>query len=290
MNGVINVYKPVGCTSFDVVAALKKICNTGKVGHTGTLDPLASGVLPVCIGKATKIVDYIMEDIKIYKTQLKLGITTDTYDLEGKVTSSKNVDVNDEEIFRVIKKYMGQISQVPPMYSAIKVNGRKLYDLARAGIEIERKGRLITIHDIYDISISLPFINFTVKCSKGTYIRSLCYDIGMDLNCGAVMTKLERIKSGNFGIENSINIQSLNSENIGDYLINIENALEKYNKINLDKRFKKLLINGVKMNDPALIDNVKENVIYRVYSDNQFIGLGRRTSNEFKIIKLLITG
>lgn len=290
MNGVINVYKPVGCTSFDVVAALKKICNTGKVGHTGTLDPLASGVLPVCIGKATKIVDYIMEDIKIYKTQLKLGITTDTYDLEGKVTSSKNVDVNDEEIFRVIKKYMGQISQVPPMYSAIKVNGRKLYDLARAGIEIERKGRLITIHDIYDISISLPFINFTVKCSKGTYIRSLCYDIGMDLNCGAVMTKLERIKSGNFGIENSINIQSLNSENIGDYLISIENALEKYNKINLDKRFRKLLINGVKMNDPALIDNVKENVIYRVYSDNQFIGLGRRTSNEFKIIKLLITG
>lgn len=290
MNGVINVYKPVGCTSFDVVAALKKICNTGKVGHTGTLDPLASGVLPVCIGKATKIVDYIMEDIKIYKTQLKLGITTDTYDLEGKVTSSKNVDVNDEEIFRVIKKYMGQISQVPPMYSAIKVNGRKLYDLARAGIEIERKGRLITIHDIYDISISLPFINFTVKCSKGTYIRSLCYDIGMDLNCGAVMTKLERIKSGNFGIENSINIQSLNSENIGDYLISIEDALEKYNKINLDKRFKKLLINGVKMNDPALIDNVKENVIYRVYSDNQFIGLGRRTSNEFKIIKLLITG
>lgn len=290
MNGVINVYKPVGCTSFDVVAALKKICNTGKVGHTGTLDPLASGVLPVCIGKATKIVDYIMEDIKIYKTQLKLGITTDTYDLEGKVTSSKNVDVNDEEIFRVIKKYMGQISQVPPMYSAIKVNGRKLYDLARAGIEIERKGRLITIYDIYDISISLPFINFTVKCSKGTYIRSLCYDIGRDLNCGAVMTKLERIKSGNFCIENSINIQSLNSENIGDYLISIENALEKYKKINLDKRFKKLLINGVKMNDPALIDNVVENVIYRVYSDNQFIGLGLRNSKEFKIIKLLITG
>ena len=290
MNGVINVYKPVGCTSFDVVAALKKICNTGKVGHTGTLDPLASGVLPVCVGKATKIVDYIMEDIKIYKTQLKLGITTDTYDLEGKVTSSKNVDVNDEEIFRVIKKYMGQISQVTPMYSAIKVNGRKLYDLARAGIEIERKGRLITIYNIYDISISLPFVNFTVKCSKGTYIRSLCYDIGRDLNCGAVMTKLERIKSGNFGIENSINIQSLNSENIGDYLISIENALEKYKKINLDKRFKKLLINGVKMNDPALIDNVEQNVKYRVYSDNQFIGLGLRTSKEFKIIKLLITG
>ncbi len=290
MNGVINVYKPVGCTSFDVVAALKKICNTGKVGHTGTLDPLASGVLPVCIGKATKIVDYIMEDIKIYKTQLKLGITTDTYDLEGKVTSSKDVDVNDEEILRVIKKYLGQTSQIPPMYSAIKVNGKKLYDLARAGIEIERKGRLITIYDICDISISLPYVNFIVKCSKGTYIRSLCYDIGRDLNCGAVMTKLERIRSGNFSIENSINIQSLNAENVGDYLISIENALEKYKKVNLDKMFKKLLINGVKMNDPALIDNVEENVIYRVYSDNDFIGLGLRTSKEFKIIKLLITG
>ncbi|QAT40206.1 tRNA pseudouridine(55) synthase TruB [Clostridium sp. JN-9] len=290
MNGVINVYKPVGCTSFDVVAALKKICNTGKVGHTGTLDPLASGVLPVCIGKATKIVDYIMEDIKIYKTQLKLGITTDTYDLEGKVTSSKDVDVNDEEILKVIKKYLGQTSQIPPMYSAIKVNGKKLYDLARAGIEIERKGRLITIYDIYDISISLPYVNFVVKCSKGTYIRSLCYDIGRDLNCGAVMTKLERIRSGIFSIENSINIQSLNAENVGDYLISIENALEKYKKINLDKRFKKLLINGVKMNDPALIDNVDENVIYRVYSDNDFIGLGLRTSKEFKIIKLLNTG
>ena len=290
MNGVINVYKPVGCTSFDVVAALKKICNTGKVGHTGTLDPLASGVLPVCIGKATKIVDYIMEDIKIYKTQLKLGITTDTYDLEGKVTSSKDVDVNDEEILKVIKKYLGQTSQIPPMYSAIKVNGKKLYDLARAGIEIERKGRLITIYDIYDISISLPYVNFVVKCSKGTYIRSLCYDIGRDLNCGAVMTKLERIRSGNFSIENSINIQSLNAVNVGDYLISIENALEKYKKVNLDKMFKKLLINGVKMNDPALIDNVEENVIYRVYSDNDFIGLGLRTSKEFKIIKLLITG
>jgi tRNA pseudouridine55 synthase len=290
MNGVINVYKPVGCTSFDVVATIKKLCNTGKVGHTGTLDPLASGVLPICIGKATKIVDYIMEDTKIYKTQLKLGITTDTYDLEGKVTSSKNVDVNDQEIFSVIKRYIGQILQVPPMYSAIKVNGKRLYDLARAGIEIERKGRPITIYDIYDISINLPFINFTVKCSKGTYIRSLCYDIGNDLNCGAVMTKLERIKSGNFSVENSINVQSLNSENIGDYLISIENALDKYKQINLDKRFKKLLINGVKMNDPALIDMVEENVIYRVYTDNQFIGLGLKISNEFKIIKLLITG
>lgn len=290
MNGVINVYKPVGVTSFDVVAVIKKLCNTGKVGHTGTLDPLASGVLPICIGRATKIVDYIMEDNKIYKTQLQLGTETDTYDLEGKVTSRKQVAVNIEEILSVMKRYVGEISQIPPMYSAIKVNGKKLYDLARSGIEIERKGRPITIYDIYDISINVPFVDFTVKCSKGTYIRSLCYDIGNDLKCGAVMTKLERIKSGNFNVENSIHVQSLNQENISQYLISIENALAKYKQINLDKRYEKLLINGVKMNDPAVIDIVEENVIYRVYTGDKFIGLGLRTSNEFKIIKLLITG
>lgn len=287
MNGVINVYKPVGITSFDVVSTIKKLCNTGKVGHTGTLDPLACGVLPICIGRATKIVNYIMEDKKIYKAQLQLGITTDTYDSEGKITSRKEVNVSEDEIMIAIKKYIGEISQIPPMFSAIKVNGRRLYDLARAGIEIERKGRPITIYDIYDISINGLFVNFTVKCSKGTYIRSLCYDIGNELNCGAVMTKLERIKSGSFDVINSIQLDLLNADNIEQHIVSIEKALDKYTPIYLNEKYKKLLINGVKMNDPTVVNVVEPNIIYRVYVGDEFIGLGTNDNTGFKIIKLL---
>ncbi|OFI07732.1 tRNA pseudouridine synthase B [Clostridium acetireducens DSM 10703] len=288
MDGVINVYKLVGMTSFDVVRKVRNISNTKKVGHTGTLDPEASGVLPICIGKATKIVDYIMNEDKIYKAKLKLGIVTDTYDKEGNIIENNEVNVSEEEINFVINDFIGNIKQIPPMYSAIKVKGKRLYDLARKGIEIERKPRDITIHYIKILNINIPYVDIEVFCSKGTYIRSLCYDIGKKLNCGASMWALERIKTGGFQVHNSIEIDKLDKTNILNYLIPIDEALYKYDKIYLDIKYKNLVLNGVVLKDYNVLKNLHKDKIYRVYlQDNSFIGLGKYSEYGFKIIKLL---
>ena len=221
MNGVINIIKNTGMTSFDVVARVRKITKEKKVGHTGTLDPEASGVLPICLGKATKIIDYMMENEKAYRVSFKLGIVTDTYDLEGKIIREKDAsNVGKEEIIRVISNFIGNIKQVPPMYSALKQNGVKLYELARKGIEVKREARDITIYKIENIDIQ-DEICMDVYCSKGTYIRSLCFDIGEELGVGATMTKLCRIKNGNFTLENGLNIYDLNEENLKQRIISI---------------------------------------------------------------------
>lgn len=288
MDGVINVLKPKGITSFDVVRDIRKIAKIKKVGHTGTLDPLASGVLPVCIGKATKIVDYIMEGTKTYRVEMKLGTTTDTYDREGTVLEKKEVSVSPEEVEKAIEKYKGDIEQVPPMYSALKVNGQKLYDLARKGIEVEREARKIQIHDICILSIDLPYIIFDVKCSKGTYIRSLCFDIGNDLGSGAVMWNLERLEASPFNIKEAIKLEDLNEENIKQFITPIDEALKDYEKLYLDKKFEKLVLNGVILKDRRVLDNIEENKLYRTYiEDNNFIGLGMKNAYGFKIHKLL---
>ncbi|EJO5348170.1 tRNA pseudouridine(55) synthase TruB [Clostridium botulinum] len=288
MDGVINVLKPKGITSFDVVREIRKIAKIKKVGHTGTLDPLASGVLPICIGKATKIVDYIMEGTKTYRVEMKLGSTTDTYDREGTILEEKEVKVTSVEVEKAIKKYIGDIQQVPPMYSAIKVNGQKLYDLARKGIEIERKARKIHIYDICTLSIDLPYVVFDVKCSKGTYIRSLCFDIGKDLECGAVMWNLKRLEASPFNIKESIKLEDLNKENIDKHITPIDEALKDYEKIYLNKRFEKLVLNGVILKDRRVVDNIQENKLYRTYIENgNFIGLGMKNEYGFKIHKLL---
>ena len=288
MDGVINVLKPKGITSFDVVRDIRKIAKIKKVGHTGTLDPLASGVLPVCIGKATKIVDYIMEGTKTYRVEMKLGTTTDTYDREGTVLEEKEVSVSPEEVEKAIEKYKGDIEQVPPMYSALKVNGQKLYDLARKGIEVEREARKIQIHDICILSIDLPYIIFDVKCSKGTYIRSLCFDIGNDLGSGAVMWNLERLEASPFNIKEAIKLEDLNEENIKQFITPIDEVLTDYEKLYLDKKFEKLVLNGVILKDRRVLDNIEENKLYRTYiEDNNFIGLGMKNAYGFKIHKLL---
>lgn len=288
MDGVINVLKPKGITSFDVVRDIRKIAKIKKVGHTGTLDPLASGVLPVCIGKATKIVDYIMEGTKTYRVEMKLGTTTDTYDREGTVLEEKEVSVSPTEVEKAIEKYKGDIKQVPPMYSALKVNGRKLYDLARKGIEVEREARKIQIHDICILSIDMPYIIFDVKCSKGTYIRSLCFDIGNDLGSGAVMWNLERLEASPFNIKEAIKLEDLNEENIKQFITPIDEALKDYEKLYLDKKFEKLVLNGVILKDRRVLDNIEENKLYRTYIENDnFIGLGMKNAYGFKIHKLL---
>ena len=292
MNGVLNIFKPKGMSSFDAVRVVKKVAGTGKVGHTGTLDPEATGVLPICIGRATKIIDYIMDSEKVYEVTLKLGIRTTTYDLEGEVLEERDPShLTEEEILNSINSFKGEYSQIPPMYSALKQNGVRLYELARKGIEVERKGRLINIHNLEDIKINNPYISMKFTCSKVTYIRSLCYDIGEKLGVFATMTQLNRAKTSVFSQEKSININELTKENINDYILSMEEALEKYDKIVVNKKYVKLLVNGVRVADGRFTkDKVINNKLYRVYDDeNNFIGLGERNDAGFKIEKLLIT-
>lgn len=291
MNGILNVYKNRGMSSFDVVRKIKFLAHEKKVGHTGTLDPEATGVLPVALGKATKIIDYIMNSSKAYEVKLILGKKTTTYDLEGEVVSEKDVShIKEEEAMDVVLSFIGEIDQIPPMYSALKKNGVRLYDLARQGIEVEREARRITIHDITDIKIELPYISMTVYCSKGTYIRSLCYDIGEKLNVGATMTMLNRSATSVFKQEDSINIEDLTEENIENHLITIEEALRDFPKLTVESSFTKLLVNGVNVFDKRLTNEKRtQGVLYRVY-DNEglFIGLGKQEDRGFKIEKLLL--
>ena len=291
MNGVLNIFKNKGMTSFDVVSRIRKIAKEKKVGHTGTLDPEAEGVLPVCIGKGTKIIDFIMDSEKGYSVKFKLGIKTTTYDLEGEIIEERDTSfLKEEEVRKAINSFKGEYLQVPPMFSALKKNGVRLYELARKGIEVEREGRNIKIYNIENINIELPYVSMDVTCSKGTYIRSLCYDIGERLNVFATMTDLKRFKTSFFCEEDSININDLNEENIKEKLISIEDALKNYPKIYIEKGYTKLIANGVRVGDKRFTkDFVENNVLYRVYGeDKEFLGLGKKNEEGFKMEKLLI--
>lgn len=291
MDGILNIFKNKGMTSFDVVRVVRKVAKMKKVGHTGTLDPDATGLLPVCLGRATKIIDYIMEEEKSYYVKFKLGMITSTYDLEGDVIEQKECShLSDKEIIEAINNFKGEYMQIPPMYSALKKDGVRLYTLARQGIEIEREGRKINIIDISNIKIDLPYVSMDVTCSKGTYIRSLCYDIGHNLGVGATVTELSRTKTACFTEENSINIADLNENNILSNLISIEEVLKRYPKIKVNKGYSKLLINGVRVGDKRLTyDDIKLDILYRVYDENSdFIGLGKKNNEGFKIEKLLV--
>ena len=291
MNGILNVYKNKGMSSFDVVRKIKFLAHEKKVGHTGTLDPEATGVLPVALGKATKTIDYIMNCNKTYEVKFLLGTKTTTYDLEGEVIEKKDTSfLTVEEVKDAVISFIGEYDQVPPMYSALKQNGVRLYDLARQGIEVERQGRRVHILNIEDIKIELPYVSMKVSCSKGTYIRSLCFDIGEKLNVGATMTDLNRSETSVFRQEDSVNIEDLTEDNIQDYLISIEDALKFYPKLVVNSSFTKLLVNGVKVFDRRFTSEHREkDVLYRVYdSEGVFIGLGRQDDKGFKIEKLLM--
>ena len=272
IDGILNINKPVGVTSFDVVKKIRSISGNKKVGHTGTLDPIASGVLPICIGGATKFADYIMKSHKIYLAELKLGIDTDTYDREGTIVDTSEVKLDEKKVRDTILSFQGEMEQLPPMYSAIKINGKKLYNLARQGIEIERNKRKIIIYSIEIINIELPYVVFQVKCSKGTYIRSLCHDIGEKLNCGGVMWNLKRISTGNFNISNSILLEELQKDNISKYIIPVDKALEEYPKVIVENRYLKHVLNGITIKDKEFLDKIQKRQIYRVYIDeNKFV-------------------
>jgi len=202
-NGILNINKPEGWTSQDVVAKLRGRLHIRRVGHTGTLDPMATGVLPVCFGKATRIIEYYDDDFKTYEAEMKLGMVTDTLDITGTVLETKPVDVSEEDVIQTIDSFRGWITQIPPKYSALKVNGKPLYKYAREGAEVEIKSRKIYVEDIQPVEVNLREnrILFRVTCSKGTYIRTICDDIGKKLGCGGTMTALRRTQSGCFRVE-----------------------------------------------------------------------------------------
>lgn len=209
MNGFLNVLKPAGMTSHDVVSFARRLLKTKKIGHTGTLDPGVAGVLVLCVGKATRLVEYILESGKKYRAELQLGLVTDTQDGFGKVIARSQPDIAADDLVRVLAKYQGCIEQLPPMYSAVRRNGQKLYELARRGIEVERKPRPVVIYDLQLRKRQGERVTFDVSCSKGTYIRTLCHDIGQDLGCGACMTRLIRTAVGPFLLADSWTLEEL---------------------------------------------------------------------------------
>lgn len=209
MDGIINVYKEKGYTSHDVVAKLRGILRMKKIGHTGTLDPDAEGVLPVCLGKATKLCDLLTDKTKTYQAVMLLGQETDTQDTTGEVLAQYPVNATEEEVREAVESFLGPYMQVPPMYSALKVNGKKLYELARAGKEVEREARPVEIFEIHVDSIELPRVTMTVTCSKGTYIRTLCYDIGRKLDCGGCMEHLLRTRVDRFELADSLKLSQI---------------------------------------------------------------------------------
>jgi tRNA pseudouridine55 synthase len=251
-NGIINVYKEKGYTSFDVVARMRGICGQKKIGHTGTLDPDAEGVLPVCLGKATKVCDMLTDSDKVYRAVMQLGIETDTQDLTGTVLSACEVPVLTEtEIRDVIRTFQGEIMQVPPMYSALKVNGKKLCDLARAGVTVERKARPVTIYEIRIERVELPEIELTVSCSKGTYIRTLCHDIGQKFGCGAAMKSLLRLQAAGFVLDEAHTLDEIQlykaAGSLAEVITPVEQVFFVYPVLTAKPVFDVMLKNGNKM-------------------------------------------
>lgn len=287
MDGIINILKPPGMTSFDVVGFLRGVLKIKKIGHTGTLDPGAVGVLPVCIGKATKVIEYMMEKDKLYRAELFLGVSTDTQDSFGEILSTSEVKVTEQQITEAIRAFVGSYRQIPPMYSAVKIDGKKLYELARNGITVEREPRNVEIYSIDIINIIGNRVLIDVNCSKGTYIRTLCADIGDRLGCGAHMSFLIRKKAGIFDIDSAITLEEvkeLNSNNkLQKKVVKIEEVFKNFREITLEENQEKKIFNGV----PVKIEfkRAKNRELIRVYNKQQdFIMLGEVVINQEEVI------
>lgn len=268
MNGIINIYKPLGITSHGAVSRVRRILGMKKVGHTGTLDPDAEGVLPICIGKGTKIAGLLTDADKAYRAVINLGLTTDTQDASGEILTQSEVNVTEQEFVSVVNQFIGKIEQVPPMYSALKVNGRKLCDLARQGIEVERKAREITIFDIKISDFNGETATLDVSCSKGTYIRTLCHDIGQKLGCGAIMQSLIRTKSGIFELSESVSFEEFETDP-EKYITAPDKIFSHFPEYiaNADETAK--IKNGIRISA-----DTEKGKTYRVYSDKgEFLAL-----------------
>lgn len=290
MNGIINVFKPRGLTSNDVVKRVKKILNVKKVGHTGTLDPNASGVLPICIGKATRVSEYLLYSNKRYIAEITLGFSTDTQDEEGNILNHSEKEVAQNEILEAFASFKGEIYQIPPMYSALKYSGKRLYELAREGIEVEREKRKVYIYDLEILKIiDNRKILFSVECSRGTYIRTLCNDIGEYLGTYGYMSFLIRTSVYPFKLDNAVSLETIknkfDSGKIQDILLPVDYALSNLKSIFVDRKYFKQLSNGMFIELNRL--NFKGNLVIgenlRIYCGDIFIGIGKFVDKDGKI-------
>lgn len=303
INGIINVYKEKGYTSHDVVAKLRGIVKQKKIGHTGTLDPDAEGVLPICLGNGTKVCDLLTGQDKTYEAILLLGQTTDTQDTSGTVLSKSEVNASRQEIEEAIYSFIGEYDQIPPMYSAIKINGKRLYELARAGKEVERAARKVRIQNIHILNIdqNQQEVRIVVDCSKGTYIRTLCHDIGAKLGCGGCMKSLLRTKVGQFSIENSIRlseVEKLVEQNqINDILMKVDDMFTDYKKVIVAKESSKYIYNGNSFSSMDIVgpsEIITEDMgiaLVRVYDwEYNFVGIYQLdfADGRFKPVKMFL--
>lgn len=297
MNGIIVINKESGCTSFDVVAKMRKICGERKVGHTGTLDPMATGVLPILIGNATKAQSLLPESDKEYEASFSFGITTDTLDITGRILSEGMSDVTLDELNGVLPQFRGNITQLPPMYSAVSKDGVRLYELARRGISVEREPRAVTVHklELLGFDEGLQSARIYVKCSKGTYIRSICDDIGNALGCGAVMTSLCRVAACGYTLSDAVTVGRASdlsvSGGLNEYLHETDSIFMCYPSVTVTEaqsvRFKNG--GGLMLSRTGVDDNAENGALYRVYgSDKAFLGLGyvNREKSELSVKKL----
>ncbi len=304
-HGIINVYKEAGYTSHDVVAKLRGICKQKKIGHTGTLDPDAVGVLPVCLGNGTKLCDMLTDRSKEYIAVLQLGLVTDTQDISGRVLEERNVQVTAEQVKEAAYSFLGDRMQIPPMYSALKVNGRKLCELARKGQEIERAARPISIYSIEILKETHPEYTIKVACSKGTYIRTLCHDIGQLLGCGGVMKNLTRTRVGEFKIENTWTLSKLqqlaDDQELEAALIPVERMFEGLHSLHINENGYSRLKNGNQLEQGDILpclgkgmaDDLKDGQQFRAYSHkNVFYGIYcyDETRELFRPVKMFLPG
>ena len=282
IHGVINVYKEQGFTSHDVVAKLRGIVGQKKIGHTGTLDPDAVGVLPVCLGRATKLCDMLTDKDKVYEAVMLLGVETDTQDTTGQILKSSETDeLTEEQVRAAVLDFVGDYNQVPPMYSALKINGKKLYELAREGKTVERAARRVQIFDIEILSIALPRVTMKVHCSKGTYIRTLCHDIGQALGCGGAMYSLRRTMAAGYTLAEAVSLEDVQAQ--GEALLRpVESMFTAYPLYTLPSPGKEVRVrNGNPITVPELADGT-----YRVHGKNgEFLCLSRAENGTLTSIK-----
>lgn len=297
MDGILNIYKEAGFTSADVVAKLRGICKQKKIGHTGTLDPQATGVLPVCLGNATKVCDLLTDRSKEYVAKLLLGVETDTLDVTGTVLAHHEVKVTEEEVREAVQSFVGGYDQIPPMYSALKVDGKRLYELARAGKEVERKARHVELPEIEILQMELPVVKFRVECSKGTYIRSLCADIGAKLGCGGTMQSLVRTRVGEFHLEEALTlsqVEALRDEGrISEQLHLVDAIFADCPSRTVDVQWTKLVDNGNPLYPAQTMENTPtaEGEWVRIYrADGTFVGIYafEEAKGRFQPIKMFL--
>lgn len=274
MNGLVLINKPEGFTSFKAAAIVRRIYNIKRVGHTGTLDPLATGVLPILIGRATRLCGYCLEADKRYTAAVRLGLTTDSLDITGQVLTEQNVDVSDEQLKAAIEHFKGEYDQMPPMFSALKKDGVRLYDLARQGIEVERTPRRVNIKEINLLERSGNDFKIDVLCSKGTYIRSLCDDLGRFLGCGAVMTELKRTKTAQFSIDECVTVEQLENDPQG-CLISPERVVEYLRAVDYATTQGSRFLHGAPIDVKRIkfYGDAADGELFRVRCDGEFLGL-----------------